>query len=157
MKIKYITDDIIKSKEKYIVHQTNCVTTYGKGLSELIFTKYPYADIYTKRKDKNTTDTPGKIIIRGNGTSERYIINLMGQYYPGKPTKELDTYKSRKKWFKDCLDDLLKIDKLESIAFPYKIGCGLAGGVWSEYLEMLEEFADETEAKVYIYQRKGDT
>jgi O-acetyl-ADP-ribose deacetylase (regulator of RNase III) len=29
---------------------------------------------------------------------------------------------------------------LVSVAFPYQIGCGLAGGQWSEYMQVIEEF-----------------
>ena len=34
------------------------------------------------------------------------------------------------------------LPELESVAFPYGIGCGLAGGNWEEYQAMLEEFAN---------------
>ena len=156
MKIEYITGSILDSKEKYIVNQTNCITKKALGLSDSIFKKFPYADIYTSRAEDNHVDKPGKIIVCGDGRSNRYIINLLGQYYPGKPKHKNDTYEMRKKWFIDCLDEIIKINKLDSIAFPYKIGCGLAGGDWKEYLDMLTTFSNKTIAKVYIYQRPED-
>ena len=33
------------------------------------------------------------------------------------------------------------IDGLESIAFPYLIGCGLAGGEWNDYKAAIESFS----------------
>ena len=55
---------------------------------------------------------------------------------------------------------IAKIPNLESIAFPWRIGCGLAGGNWEWYLGTLKNFADHVEekqgAKVIIYRREGD-
>jgi hypothetical protein len=41
--------------------------------------------------------------------------------------------------------------KPRSIAFPYLIGCGAAGGDWKLYLEQIERFAEEFDIKVRIY------
>jgi hypothetical protein len=35
----------------------------------------------------------------------------------------------------------MKLLDTDEIAFPYGIGCGLAGGNWKRYEEMIEEFA----------------
>jgi hypothetical protein len=41
-----------------------------------------------------------------------------------------------------------------SIAFPYKIGCGLAGGKWEDYESMIYKFAKENpNIKVKIYKK----
>jgi hypothetical protein len=89
--------------------------------------------------------------VKGNGKDDRFVINLMGQYSPGKVTKN-ETAEMREKWFTDCLNEILKIHDLESIGFPYNIGCGLAGGDWKNYYEMIEQFAEKTKAVVTIYQ-----
>ncbi len=60
----------------------------------------------------------------------------------------------RLEWFKKALLAILGLAGLESIAFPYEIGCGLAGGHWPDYLLALEAFAEEARAKgvkVVIY------
>ena len=44
-------------------------------------------------------------------------------------------------WFPQCLENLGKKEKYQNLAFPYKIGCGLAGGNWDHYLPMIEDFA----------------
>ena len=56
----------------------------------------------------------------------------------------------REYMFNHCLN-LLKTHLMSSettvqykvIYFPYKIGCGLAGGDWTEYKKMIERFRDD--------------
>lgn len=57
--------------------------------------------------------------------------------------KNFDDPESRKVYFEICLKLISQIPNLESIAFPYMIGCGLARGDWSSYLKMLENFESE--------------
>lgn len=60
---------------------------------------------------------------------------MYSQYYPGKSNGS-DTKINRQAWFKQCLDRIAVIPGLISVAFPYKIGCGMAGGDWSVYEAM---------------------
>lgn len=143
--LKIVKGNIFESKDKYLVHQCNCVTNRAAHLALDVFTRYPYSDIYSYRA---TNDTPGKIIIKGNGIDQRFVVALLGQKYPGKskyPDSAEDGLNSREEYFHLGLIALSKISNLESIAFPWKIGCGAAGGNWENYLSMLINFAD------YVY------
>jgi hypothetical protein len=158
--IEIVTGDIFDAKEKYLCHQTNCVTNRAAHLSKDVFEKYPYADIYAAITEHSK---PGRIEVRGNGLDQRYVINLLGQYYPGKPkfpTSNLDGVLAREKYFHQCLLRTAQIPNLESLAFPWKIACGAAGGDWNHYLVTLTNFADYVEktqgAKVIVYRREGD-
>lgn len=158
--IEIVTGDLFEAKEKYIVHQCNCVTNRAAHLAKDVFGKYPYADIYSAR---TTHDSPGSIIIRGNGQDQRYVVAILGQYYPGKPKyphSDLDGTNIREKYFYHGLLRLAKIPDLESVAFPWRIGCGAAGGNWERYLGKLTNFAhyvhDKYNTKVVIYRREGD-
>ena len=160
-----IDGDLLESKEKYIVHQANCTSIGAAGLARHMFNKFPYSDIYSCRKRTrirfdSVRDEPGTIIIRGNGDSERYVIGLMGQYYPGGPScsePALDSPKARTKYFQQGLLKVAQIPALESVAFPYQIGCGLAQGDWDIYYKMLRDFSENLvpEADVYIYRLPG--
>lgn len=158
--IEIITGNLFDSKEKYLLHQINCITTRSAHLAKDVFAKYPYADVYSSRKD---SDIPGNIIIRGNGDDQRFIIGLLGQYYPGKP-KYPDSSKdgtlAREKYFYQCLLKVARIPNLESVAFPWHISCGAAGGNWNHYYGTIINFAkyinESQGAKVVIYQREGD-
>ena len=44
--IKIINGNLLDATEKYIMHQINCKTTNGLGLSKSIFNKFPSANIY---------------------------------------------------------------------------------------------------------------
>jgi len=37
------------------------------------------------------------------------------------------------------------------IGVPYKIGCGLAGGNWDKYHDMLLSFSNKIDCKVKVY------
>jgi len=161
--LEIITGDLLNSDCKFIVHQTNCLTdTIASGLAYYLFQKYPYADCY---KDRTCPAIPGTINVRGNGQDQKYIINLHGQYYPGGVLKyfenhELDGIKAREKYFHKGLLAIAKIQNLESVAFNYLIGCGIAGGNWDHYYKMIDNFTKYVEktfgTKVYIVQREKD-
>lgn len=154
--LRFVTGDITEANEKYIVHQCNCVTKRAKGLAQSIFDKYPYSNTYKLRVGPQL-DRPGTIQIRGNGTSQRYVINLMGQVKGGKPKDPNDTAQKRLQYFRAGLQQIAKIPDLTSIAFPYNIGCGLAGGNWESYQAELEEFAIHANVPVVIYKFNQET
>jgi O-acetyl-ADP-ribose deacetylase (regulator of RNase III) len=172
--LKVIKGDLLESKEKYIVHQTNCCSTGAGGLAYYLFKKFPYADVYSCRdrsmhlgwstdeigsRPAVEHDQPGTIIIRGNGKDQRYVVGVMGQYYPGGPGygkhRDIDGPIVRQRYFHQALWELAQIENLESVAFPYGIGCGLAAGDWEVYFKILNNFADYLSGKVdvVIYQK----
>lgn len=156
--LKTITGDLIQAKEKYIVHQVNAVSHFAAGIAATIFEKFPYSNVYASRMEE---DKPGDIIICGNGKDERFVVNLVGQFYPGGPSESpIDNEKIRRDYFYKGLLRLAKINNLESVAFPYRVGCGIAGGDWHIYQKNIENFAkfvyEDQGATVSIYQREGD-
>lgn len=166
--IEIVTGDLLDSKEKYIAHQCNCLTENSAGTAKAIFDKWPHANTYVNRiKDENglTTniDTPGHITILGDGKTDRYVINMYAQYYPGRPKfpkSTLDGIPARQNYFHRCLLRVAQIPELESIAFPWRVGCGLAGGDWEWTLGTIVNFANYIEekqgARVVIYRKEGD-
>ena len=142
--------NLFDADTKYIVHQCNCVTSTAAHLAKDMFEKFPYSNVYENRiKD----DEPGTIKIMGDGLEQRYVISMFGQYYPGKskyPNSPKDGFGQRELYFALCLNQIRKIENLESIGFPYKIGCGAAGGNWNIYFNLLKMFANKVDAKVKI-------
>lgn len=123
------------------------------GLAALIFHKFPWADITAKGRDVKKF---GSIDIRGNGEDERFVINMFAQVYPGRinQNSKLEDEKKRQLAFLYCLKQIGEIPDLESIAFPYGIGCGLAGGDWEFYNRAIEAFARSCpNTKVYILRK----
>jgi O-acetyl-ADP-ribose deacetylase (regulator of RNase III) len=152
-----IQGDLFQSTEQYIAHQCNCVTQKSAHLAKSVFDRFPYADIYSKRHLNWTPPVGqcmGDIVVCGNGTSDRFIINMLAQYYPGCP-KYPDSYRdghiAREKAFQQCLKKIEQLKDLKSIGFPFQIGCGAAGGNWPSYLDMIQKFAEATPVDVRIY------
>lgn len=156
--IEVINGDLLDATEQYIGHQTNCLSKSAAGLAKSIFDKHPYANSYLNRIEE---DDLGTIKIFGNGTTERFIINMYAQFYPGHskyPESTKDGIKTREKSFHQCLLRIAKISDLKSVAFPYLIGCALGGGDWSHYLGTLENFAkyinEKYGAKTVLYRKE---
>ncbi len=143
--MKIIKENILNSTEKYIAQQCNCLTVSAHGLSQSLADKWTWCHPYSSRSRlgrrnlaiEDDRDESGTIRILSSENKDKNVICMFAQWAPSKPGKynypnsDTDTYQNREKWFEECLDKILEIDDLESIAFPYQIGCGLAKGSWS--------------------------
>lgn len=155
--MKFVKGNLLDVKEGYIMHQCNCITTNTAGLAKALEKKYKTDLPYHLRKPDEANSTtarledrsiPGTVFISG---SNPYIINIFGQYGPGKLPKsknqgdtELDSREKREKYFETALEAIVDFFEgttdLVQIAIPHKIGCGLAGGDWDVYFGMLYAF-----------------
>lgn len=143
-----VDGDLFDAPETYLCHQCNCVTKGAAHLAAAVFKRFPYADIYSPRTEP---DEPGTIILRGNGEYERFVVNMLGQFYPGRSSVPTgyDSYKIRRRYFRESL---FKMTELEgNFAFPWGIGCGAAGGDWGKYIEILKNFESYIKGNVVIY------
>jgi len=137
--VHIIDGNILDSKEDIIAHQCNCTSFTWSGVAKVIFDTHPYSNTYYPKF--NSVRIPGKFSIHGTG-KQRVIANLYAQVYKGKPLKGgTDTYTKRKHYFKTSLQDMMKDNLGKSVALPFNIGCGLAGGRWEDYLDMVTEAA----------------
>lgn len=141
--------DLLLATEDFKCHQCNCVSTKSLGLASYLFDKYPTTNTYLKHKI--APSIPGTADV----FKEEGVANLYGQYQPGSAMRRgvLETFSQRHEWLRSALQDmLLKVPPNSSFAFPYMIGCSLAGGQWSHYKKILEEFAqDERVKRVVVY------
>lgn len=137
--------NLLESECQYIAHQCNCYSTRSAGLATALFKAFPWADVYSDRRQRgNDAASFGSITIHGNPQlNQRQVINIFGQLYPGKPSPGRDSVTARLAAFRKALARIARIPELTSIGFPYGIGCGLAGGDWNEYQKLLDDFAEE--------------
>jgi len=144
--------DILKlspKKAQIIAQQCNCTSRKARGLAKDIIDTFPYADFYSKR---TKSSKPGTIKVVGSPkTGKRLILAMFSQLQPGN-SGEGDTSSLRETWFGRCLEKISSnIKGLRSIAFPYKIGCGMAGGNWENYKAMIDRWAKKNpQIEVYI-------
>lgn len=159
--VPIVEGDLLDAKEQYIVQQCNCYTVRGHGLSKTIADRYgPPADPYTSRRPMGTRnlaipedrDKPGTVRILADR-----VVCLFAQLCPGKPHRfasypnyQMDTTVQRVRWFKQCLEELERLGPT-SLAFPWTIGCGLAGGNWFTYRAMIEDFAEKSKIPCTFY------
>ncbi|QPB44379.1 macro domain-containing protein [Medusavirus stheno T3] len=176
--VVWVDGDLLDATEAYIAQQCNCLGVFPKGLSEAIARRFPYANPYRERLSLGGRNlaivehraTPGTISVHESvkATGNPTVVCMFAQWDMGRPGQAwgsardrqppaehgADTHVNRRRWFKQCLDAIAEI-KPESVAFPYKIGCGMAGGHWErDYLPMIEAFASETPGcRVVIYKQ----
>jgi hypothetical protein len=93
------------------------------------------------------------------------VLNLYAQVHPGKPGTydPADSARARLELFDRCLDSIRGSilrgalgDCEKGIAFPWRIGCALAGGDWAVYRARLEAFALSVPCPVYLVKREED-
>lgn len=132
--------DILKADDDIIVHQVNCLGLMGAGLALQIKDTYPNVfDAYRKFVElHNTSELLGKNLItttdgRVPDTSRyapdvKYVSNIFAQLNIGRGTRQTD-YQAFEKGLVE-LYDFATSNEL-TVAIPYGIGCGLAGGEWS--------------------------
>ncbi len=89
---------------------------------------------------------PGTIQVHTSVAGPTFV-SMFAQYGMGKPysfnnSDRLfqDGVADRVKWFEKCLACVAEL-KPESVAMPYQIGCGLAGGNWKVYEKVISDWA----------------
>ena len=160
MPYKVITGNLLEATTEYIVQQNCCTALKAKGLSEAIATKWPGVDTYKDRKRykgnwavKEDRPEPGTIEVYTfdpPSTFLKGVISAFAQVCHGKPgvykdPLGLDTKDSasdRQTYFTECLEAIATLEP-KSVGFPYKIGCGLAGGSWTIYEKILKTWSQK--------------
>lgn len=139
--LKILRQNILHFEGSYIAHQCNAVSKSAAGLALDIFRAFPESNIY---KDRESYSLPGTIIVKGK------VINMIAQYHPGSSGESfIDNESARLGYFQKCLNEISKL-QFSSIAFPYKIGCGLAGGSWDDYYGLIESWSKNINGDVFI-------
>lgn len=143
--------NLLDAPEDLRCHQCNCISRRAKGLAAEIFKKYPYTNTYIMRT-KTGPSQPGSVYIDTNSR----IVNMYAQYSWKSISQTEETFDDRIYWFQKCLDGMLHFTRTQgkplSFAFPYNIGCGLAGGTWELYLNEIKKFSQSEWVKeVVIY------
>ncbi|RPG35726.1 MAG: hypothetical protein CBB72_005195, partial [Muricauda sp. TMED12] len=133
-----------------VCHQTNCSTAHAAGLAAALFEAFPYSDFYSTRSEM---DVPGTINV---SLGNPMVIGLNAQLRGGTAGRRGDGRDDRLRWFGRCLERVGQL-QLSSVAFPYRIGCGLAGGHWPDYEVLIERFAQEhPQTTVFVCCRESD-
>lgn len=138
--------NLLSAKEKIIAHQVNCFGA-SAGLAAAIFRKWPTAE--SDYQQLVARCQPKALLGMSQLTGEQHdrnrhiICNLFGQYEPG------PAYNPKK--LEQALEQLGNCARLMhwSVALPYKLSCGIAGGDWDEVLQIIERTMDGVDCVIY--------
>lgn len=145
--IHYINADLLESDCNFICHQVNCMGKMGSGIAKQIRARWP--EVYENYSRVVDFDMFGKaqvLYIEDANIPYQCVVNLFAQQTYGYDDNRYTSYDA----FWMCLHDLkLQIPENATIAFPYKIGCGLGGANW----EVIEKMIDVVfkDYGVFIY------
>lgn len=158
--IKYYDGDIFDSGADIICHQVNCQGVFGKGMTGQIKKMFPPVEktyrIITKQwideAGGKTKALLGKVSAQPVERNGRWFIiaSLYGQDDYGKGGVYTD-YKALENAMQEIRDFVDVRAKEETVAFPYKIGCGNAGGDWSIVEDMIRRVFDGYAGEVQIW------
>lgn len=158
MTIQIKSGDLLNTTAKLIAHQVNCRGVMGAGVAKAIKLHYPYAYYAYKElcviSDYDATKLLGTVSFTPVDSGDKIIANMFGQ--DGFGTDRVQTSYPA---LDSCFDVLLRyasVGGFQRIAFPFKVGCGLAGGNWSEVVEMLIAKSKPTPIIVELWQLNPD-
>jgi O-acetyl-ADP-ribose deacetylase (regulator of RNase III) len=130
-----INQDILDVSEGIICHQVNTLGLMGAGLALRIRTKWP--KVYNEYMASVPKLGHGQLIKVNN---DLYVANLAAQDSISYTGKIVTKYGSFQHCLQRLYNVLLKKNLLElPVLFPYKIGCGLAGGDWNVVEKIIEQ------------------
>lgn len=146
--INLVKGDILNAKENIISQQVNCCGVMGSGLAKQIRNKYLEVFIeyyaYCKRHDDmlKMLGVALPVICEDN----KIVMNLFGQMYYG-TDKQYTDYAALECAFRNMKEYAQK-NQL-SIAIPFQIGCGLAGGNWDIVYKIIEDVFSDYGVTIY--------
>ncbi len=161
MEIVYKEGNLLDSQAQVIGHQVNAMATMGSGVAKYVREKYPKA--WEDYKNLSPEKIFGKCqIVRVE--DGKYIANLGGQYYysgyhgidwksnnapdNGRCTNYEALYRS----LEELHDAIKRTDgNINSIAFPYFLGCGRGGGDWDIVLVMITKIFSDLPGTIEIW------
>ena len=159
--------DILNSDADIICQQVNCRGVMGAGLAKQIRSKYPY--VYNTYKCYCNSVFPREQLLGqvlcvppddGSDSGEPLFACLFGQKDYGGNGCYTD-YTALERCFRmmTVVDDGYwnEPKELVRIAFPYGIGCGLAGGDWTTVRNLLEQTFAYADPRIHaeIWRRDG--
>jgi len=138
-----IIRDILTVKENSIIcHQVNCQKIMGAGLAKALSHKFPnlYQE-YVDFSDKHTMSMLGSTqIVTVSARNNLHVANVFGQFGIGSSRIQTN-YNAVEQAMNSLRNKSQEIGLYDwQIYFPYKMGCGLAGGTWPIYKAIIKEY-----------------
>lgn len=134
--------DITSVEDGYIFHQVNCQNSMGSGVAKALYEKWPSVKLeYHKffNGGKTPDDVFGKVQVVKISPSLT-VFNSFSQLNYGNSYRDGNVYTNMeilKRNLSLSAEKALRGNK--KIYIPEFLGCGLAGGNWSDLVHFLQE------------------
>ena len=147
--VKVVYGNLLDSSAKYICHQVNCKGVMGSGVAKQIKEKWP--SVFRRYKEK--CDMHGGNVDELLGTAQgvrvdgyTVVVNIFGQVVDGRSGGPYTDMGALKSAFTAIASHSAPGD---TIAMPYRIGCGLGGGDWGKVMDLLTECFKDRHLTLY--------
>lgn len=159
--ISIIEENIVKTDKDIIVQQVNCRGFMGSGLARTLMQRYDnikreYQKFRLKQLKRVKTDENLLGMVNYVDVYDGKIIaNVFGQVDIRKDRNDKTVYTKEDALLQGILAVKEKAEHLNlSVAIPTYIGCGLAGGDWSNIKTAIEEIFKESQVDVEFYHKR---
>jgi O-acetyl-ADP-ribose deacetylase (regulator of RNase III) len=153
--IKIVEGNILDAEEIIICQQVNCKSVMNSGLAKQIRNKYP--NVYTDYKMfcktvKNLLGSVNSVVVSDKEKDKTHVImNIFGQDGYGRDRQYTD-YHALRMGLQSIYNEVTTEGKFlygSSIAIPYNLGCGLAGGDWNVVYKIIEDVFQDYDVTIY--------
>lgn len=159
MKIEHIKGNLLNEKCDIICHQVNCLGVMGAGIAaqikekwDNVFELYHNICIISKNSEELLGDCQ---IVKVNDPNISYVANLFGQNLIGRKGT-LTNYTALEEAMRSVVEFANETYPNGCVVgFPYKIGCGIAGGDWNIVFRIIENVFENTNIIVKIVEYNG--
>lgn len=137
--VKKFNGNILDSGADIICHQVNCQGVMGAGLAKQIRQRWPqaYEDYIKFCGHSSPYDKLGEVRLT-EVTLGKYIAHIFAQLNYGRRNLCYTDYDALNCGFEYLAK--FQHDTGVRVAFPYGIGCGLAGGDWNVVKSKIEAY-----------------
>ena len=159
--IQYYNGSIFDSKADILCHQVNCQGAFGYGIAGQVKKLFPEVEKTYKRITKqwiekengDTSKLLGRVSAQPVEKDGRWFLigNLYGQDDYGRKKMVYTDYEALEKAMGEIRSFLEARGKNETVAFPYKIGCGSAGGDWNIVEDIIKRTFEGYSGEVQIW------
>lgn len=148
--ITIIEGDILNAKEDIIAHQVNCQGVMGAGLAKQIKNKYYNSFLTYKHACDGVSDKNDLLgsIRRYREEDGKVICHIFSQLNYGRAKRQTD-YEALRNGLKKL--EIIARNNDKTVALPYGIGCGLAGGDWDIVYKIIDEVFKDYEVTLYKF------
>lgn len=160
--VQYFNGDIFESGADIICHQVNCQGVFGRGLAGQIKKLFPGVEksykLITKQWQEQEGGKTFKLLGRACAQPVEkegrwfLLASLYGQDDYGK-NKVYTDYKALEQAMEEIRGFVEVRNKKETVAFPYKIGCGNAGGDWEIVEAIIKRVFEDYDGAVQIWKQ----